>query len=194
MHSIRTVFKSMQYKCSPRFMYYDMAMGKWHLESAQPYAVWDLCIVSYALRDDQLYCDSMANIIRSAKSGSDWGGNELMGYNTTVTAVPPHQFFLQGANPICVDITKVAQTGVCLLDQRSMSLLVLQKDRTIFNRSDPEAQVIAAYQCNNQKRQQVGLHPLDTMTMPCITMIGSRPIFYLVPVTKALSDGAITVR
>jgi len=50
----------------------------------------------------------MANIIRSAKSGSDWGGNELMGYNTTVTAVPPHQFFLQGANPICGDITKVA--------------------------------------------------------------------------------------
>jgi len=26
MHSIRTVFKSMQYKCSPRFMYYDMAI------------------------------------------------------------------------------------------------------------------------------------------------------------------------
>jgi len=29
---------SLQYKCSPRFMYYDMAiwLGKWHLESAQP--------------------------------------------------------------------------------------------------------------------------------------------------------------
>jgi len=133
----------------------------------------------------------MANIIRSAKSGSDWGGNELMGYNTTVTAVPPHQFFLQGANPICGDITKVAQTDVCLLDQRSMNLLVLQKDRTIFNCSDPEAYVIAAYQCNNQKRQQMDLHPLDTMTI-CINMIGTRPIFYLVPVTKALSDVVIT--
>jgi len=73
-----------------------------------------------------------------------------------------------------------------------MSLPILQKDRTIFNRSDPEAYVIAAYQCNNQQRQQMGLHPLDTMTMPCITMIGTRPIFYLVPVKKALSDAVIT--
>jgi len=38
----------------------------------------------------------------------------------------------------------------------------------------------------------MGLHPLDTMTMPCINMIGTRPIFYLVPVTKALSDVVIT--
>jgi hypothetical protein len=209
----------------------------------------------------------MANIIRSAKSGSDWGGNEVMAYNITITSIPPHQFFPQGVNEpltgldpalitapldadnvsddtyrfltyldlatnagqetaiddfarevlrtlgfeerglalrtrhiipfsICGDITKVAQTDVCLLDRRSMILLVLQEDKTIFNRSDPEAQVIAeaiaAYQYNNRKRQQMGMHPLDAMTIPCITMVGTRPIFYLVPVTKSLGDAVIT--
>jgi hypothetical protein len=209
----------------------------------------------------------MANIIRSAKSGTDWGANELMAYNITVNAIPPQEFFPQGANvpstgldpalitaaldaddvsddtyrfltyldlatnagketaiddfarevlrtlgfeerglalrtrhiiplSICGDISKVAQTDVCLLDRRSVVLLVLQKDKMIFNPSDPEAQVIAeaiaAYQYNDQKRQRMGLHPLDTMTIPCITMIGTRPTFYLVPVTKALSDAVIT--
>ncbi|KAK2467349.1 hypothetical protein APHAL10511_000584 [Amanita phalloides] len=130
----------------------------------------------------------MANIIRSAKSGSDWGGNELMAYNITVIAKPPP---LTGLDPalvtasldaddvsddtyrfltyldlatnagqetaiddfarevlrtlgfeerglalrirhniplaICGDIGKVAQTDVCLLDRRSMVLLVLQR-------------------------------------------------------------------
>jgi len=30
------------------------------------------------------------------------------------------------------------------------------------------------------------------MTMPCVTMVGVRPTFYLVPVTKALSDAVIS--
>lgn len=30
------------------------------------------------------------------------------------------------------------------------------------------------------------------MTIPCITMVGTRPIFYLVPVTKALSNAVAT--
>jgi hypothetical protein len=97
---------------------------------------------------------------------------------------------------ICGDTNKVSQIDVCLLDRRSTILLVLQQDKTIFKPSDPEAQIIAeaiaAYQYNNQIRQRMDLHPLDTMTVPCITMIGTRPIFYLVPVTKALSDAVIT--
>ncbi|KAG1799579.1 uncharacterized protein BJ212DRAFT_1401895 [Suillus subaureus] len=32
------------------------------------------------------------------------------------------------------------------------------------------------------------------MNMPCITMVEARPTFYLVPVTKALSDAAISCR
>ena len=75
-------------------------------------------------------------------------------------------------------------------------LLVLQEDKTIFNTSDPEPQVIveaiAAYQHNNQKRECMGLSTLNTMTVPCITMTRTRPTFYLVPVTQELSDAVIT--
>ena len=77
-----------------------------------------------------------------------------------------------------------------------MILLVLQVDKMIFNPSDPEAQVIAeaiaAYQYNNQKWQCIDLHTLNTMTVPCITMIRTCPTFYLVPITKELSDAVIT--
>jgi hypothetical protein len=209
----------------------------------------------------------MANIIRSAKSGSDWGRNELLAYHITVNPIPPQEFFRQGVDlsltgldpalinsplnatnvsddtfrflgcldlatnasqetaiddfareflrlagfeergcnlrtrhiirlSICGDINKVAQTDVCLLDRRSTILLVLQEDKTVFNPSDPEPQVIAeaiaAYQHNNQRRAGLGLPMLETMTVPCITMTGTRPTFYLVPVTQELSDAVIT--
>jgi len=91
---------------------------------------------------------------------------------------------------------RVAQTDVCLLDRRSMILLVLQEDKTVFNSKRPEPQVIAeaiaAYQYNNEKRQSRGLPTLDAMTIPCITMVGTRPTFYLVPVTQALSAAVVT--
>ncbi|KAG2355356.1 hypothetical protein BDR07DRAFT_1426395 [Suillus spraguei] len=74
---------------------------------------------------------------------------------------------------ICGDNQRVAETDVCLLDLRSMILLVLQDDKTVFSRSYPEPQITP---------------PLDAMTIPCITMVGTRPIFYLVPVTEALSN------
>jgi len=99
---------------------------------------------------------------------------------------------------ICGDINKVAQTDVCLLDRRSTILLVLQADKTAFDPSDPGprviAEAIAAYQHNNWRRACMGLSMLETMTVPCITMTGTHPTFYLVPVTKELSDGVITGR
>lgn len=97
---------------------------------------------------------------------------------------------------ICGDNRQSAQTDVCLLDRRSMILLILQEDKTIFNSTQPEPQVIAeaiaAYQYNNEKRQTRGLPILDAMTIPCITMVGTRPTFYLVPVTQALSNAVVT--
>ncbi|KAG1795253.1 hypothetical protein EV424DRAFT_1648952 [Suillus variegatus] len=222
----------------------------------------------------------MANIIRSAKSSSNWDVNELIAYNITVTAVPSQQFFPQeidvpltaaGLDPvlatadsdsevrpdadvsrntahflqylqdattpyfdvqnvrvpsiddfarqvlitvgftrgpycvlrrrsipllICDYNRKVAQISVCLRDMESGMLLLLQMDKTQIGRSNVEACMIpgaiAAYQLNNNKRQERGLPPLDAMTMPCIKMIGTRPTFYLVPVTKALSDAVIS--
>ncbi|KAG2365308.1 hypothetical protein BDR07DRAFT_1399148 [Suillus spraguei] len=81
---------------------------------------------------------------------------------------------------ICGDNQRVAETDVCLLDLRLMILLVLQDDKTVFSRSYPEPQVIA---------EAIAITPpLDAMTILCITMVGTRPIFYLVPVTEALSN------
>jgi hypothetical protein len=97
---------------------------------------------------------------------------------------------------ICGDNRRIPQTDVCLLDRRSMILLLFQEDKTIFNSIHPEPQVIAeaiaAYQYNNEKRQTRGLASLDAMTIPCITMVGTRPTFYLVPVTQALSVAVVT--
>ena len=89
-----------------------------------------------------------------------------------------------------------AQTDVCLMDGQTMILLILQKDKTMFNSSDPEpeviAEAIAAFQYNNNKRESGGLAALDEMIFPCITMVGTRPTFYLVPVNRALSDAVTT--
>ena len=211
----------------------------------------------------------MANLIRSAKSGSDWGRNELLAYHITIAPIPPQDFFCQEADPpltgldpalldssldlddanmsddtyrflayldlatntsqetavddfarellrlvgfeergsilrtrhvislsICGENNTAAQTDVCLMDRRSTILLVLQQDKTIFNPSNPEPQVIAeaiaAYQHNNGRRAGMGLPTLNTMTIPCITMVGTRPTFYLVPVTRELSDAVTT--
>jgi len=210
----------------------------------------------------------MANVIRSAKSGSDWSANELIAYNITVSSLPPTEFFstpdpsLDGIDPailnspshdenptfsdvaakylgylnlavratqesfidnfaaetlkllgfnergttvspryiipltICGDANRVAQTDVCLLHNRTLVLLVLVEDKTITNMTDAEAQVvaeaIAAFQFNNRKRKEHDLDALDVMTIPCITMSGTRPTFYLVPVSSDLSNAVIT--
>jgi hypothetical protein len=207
----------------------------------------------------------MANIIRSAKSGSDWLANELVAYNITVQPQDAVIFFgrelgsidhldpnlLSSADPtisnfskdtycflayldltshairgqetaiddfaksvlevtgfdevgtilrtrhdipltICGDSSRVAQTDVCLAHLNSVILLVVQAEKTVFNSSNPEPQVIAeaiaTFQYNNQKRADLGLPVLDMMTIPCITMVGTRPFFYLVPVTQELSN------
>lgn len=97
---------------------------------------------------------------------------------------------------ICGDDRQTAQMDVCIVNRQSMVLLVLQGDKTMFGSTHPEPQVIAkaiaVYQYNNEERQTRGLVPLDAMTIPCITMVGTRPTFYLVPVTKMLSNAVVT--
>jgi len=212
----------------------------------------------------------MANLIRSAKSGSDWSTNELLAYNIAVQRQDVVNFFghelgpidhldsnlLSSADPttasdfsketyrfliyldlasranagqesaiddlaksvlevtgfdqtgtilrtrydipftICGDSRRAARSDVCLVHVNSMILLVVQKDKTVFSSSDPEPQIIAeaiaTFQYNNRKRVDRGLPQLDTMTIPCITMVGTRPFFYQIPVTRQLSDGVAT--
>jgi hypothetical protein len=93
---------------------------------------------------------------------------------------------------VCGDTNRSAQTDVSLLQGSTTILLIVQEDKTIFNNSDPEPQVIAeaiaAFQSNNRARQDRHLHMLDKMTIPCIIMVGTLPTFYLVPVTEELSN------
>ena len=214
----------------------------------------------------------MANLIRSAKSGSDWSTNELLAYNITVQRQDVVNFFghelgsidhldsnlFSSADPtiavdfskvtyrflayldlasranagqesaindlaksvlevtgfdqigtvlrtrydipftICGDSYRAASSGVCLVHLNSMILLVVQEDMTAFSSSDLEPQIIAeaiaTFQHNNRKRADLDLPQLDTMTIPCITMVGTRPFFYQIPVTQQLSDCVATGR
>ncbi|KJA27006.1 hypothetical protein HYPSUDRAFT_35522 [Hypholoma sublateritium FD-334 SS-4] len=78
-----------------------------------------------------------------------------------------------------------------------MVLLVPIQEKTLSNRTDAESQVIAEaiaafqFMINNQKREERDLAGLAAMTIPCITMSGTRPTFYLVPVTPELSTAVI---
>ena len=210
----------------------------------------------------------MANLIQSAKSGSDWTDNELIVYNIIIKSILLSKCFptpdlsldlidpailnsptgatdpaisnvateylgylnlaaratqenfindfaaetlkLLGFNErsttvstryiipltICGKANCVTQTDVCLIHHPTFILLVLVEDKTLSNRTDAEAQVIAeaiaASQFNNRKRKEHGLDPMDAMTIPAITVTDTCPTFFLVPVTLKLSNAVIT--
>ncbi|KAF6747964.1 hypothetical protein DFP72DRAFT_918202 [Ephemerocybe angulata] len=77
----------------------------------------------------------------------------------------------------------------------------LLMDRSIFGDGaasvgNIEAQVvagaIAVYHSNNDARTAKGLPVVEAMTVPCISMEATKPTFYLVPVTKNLSNAVAT--
>ena len=86
---------------------------------------------------------------------------------------------------------RTAQTDICLVHHASTILLVVQEDRSDLSAKDTEPQVIAgavaAFQMNNRNRARVGLEKMNSMSIPAITIFGTRPIFYVVPVTQELS-------
>jgi hypothetical protein len=95
---------------------------------------------------------------------------------------------------ICGDsTTKEAKSDVAVCHMSRLILLLVQGDKTPFNDSgDPEPQmvagVIAAFQHNNRIRVNCGLPELTSLTIPCMTMVGTQPQFYLAQVTSALSS------
>jgi hypothetical protein len=118
---------------------------------------------------------------------------KLLRYNERPTKILTH---FPIPLTICGDGSRVAQTDVCLIHKAPFVLLVLVKDKTLFGTSKAEPQVIAeaiaAYQFNNDTRIERGHDALDAMTIPCITMSGTRPTFYLIPVTTELSNAVIS--
>jgi hypothetical protein len=51
------------------------------------------------ISDEQIYLDDMANIIRSARSGSDWSENELVAFNIRIDTVDAATFFGNASLP-----------------------------------------------------------------------------------------------
>jgi hypothetical protein len=89
---------------------------------------------------------------------------------------------------MCGNYTK-AEIDVCVLDKNKIFLL-LQEDKS---RIDPEpqliAEAIATFQYNNSKRvKDLGLNELDECVFPGIIMIGTKPIFYKIRITKTLNE------
>ncbi|KAG2130536.1 hypothetical protein BD769DRAFT_635695 [Suillus cothurnatus] len=88
-----------------------------------------------------------------------------------------------------------AEVHVCLRDWSAGIVYIIQENKTTKNSHDPEpqliAEAIAAFQNNNNIRQGMGLDSLDKITLPCITMVGTRVTFYLVPVTDELNNAVV---
>ena len=205
----------------------------------------------------------MANLNRSAKSGSDWTSNDLKAYNITIDAQDAATFFGQpdlpapAVNPqllttlsaadmiddSCFRVVKYmdlamgpvpgeesavddfamellkaagydsrdrflrsrkdiplficgtwshAKTDVCLMDDNEIILLV-QEDKRHLERGDPRPQLIAeaigAAQANNAIRETVlNLAPLEYKLMAGITMTGTSPTFFKIPITSELME------
>ncbi|KAJ3807985.1 hypothetical protein EV368DRAFT_44212 [Lentinula lateritia] len=205
----------------------------------------------------------MANLLRSAKSGSDWTQNELRAYNIAVQWQDAVTFF--GVDPLpqpavaqevlttldaddmilddnykllrymdlamnpapteesavddfAVHLLKLlgylprsrmartradiplwicgeqchAETDVCIVDSDDI-LLLIEEDKRHKELKDPEpqliAEAIAAFQMNNFRRERLlGQAPIASKVIPGITLIGSSPTFYKIPVTTELAE------
>lgn len=208
----------------------------------------------------------MANLVRSAKSGSHWTKNELLAFNIRVatvdlpaffgcTELPPapnfpvfltnldrpggplpkneRQFFqyMEAADKASSEESAVndfaafilrtlgydepdclvrlrkemsfymagesvdANADVCVMNDLDYLLLV-QEDKRSQSAEDPEpqliAEAIAAFYQNNFRRTRAGLAPLPPTLIPGITMAGTSPIFYCIPVSNKLLDALVT--
>ncbi|KAK2464807.1 hypothetical protein APHAL10511_003225 [Amanita phalloides] len=83
-----------------------------------------------------------------------------------------------------------AKTDVCIMDGSDILLLV-QEDKRHLDGSDPEPQLIAEaiaafYNNNNTRVRALGLPTLQNKVIPGITMKGTMPTFYKIPITTEL--------
>ncbi|KAI0293452.1 hypothetical protein BC826DRAFT_936201 [Russula brevipes] len=88
--------------------------------------------------------------------------------------------------------TSLAQIDVCIMDDNEILLLLVQEDNRATSIKDPEPQVIAeaiaAFALNNKTQQKYNLQPCNRAVIPAMTMAGTYPTFYKIPVTTQLSQ------
>jgi hypothetical protein len=100
--------------------------------------------------------------------------------------------YIRRALPIVfAGVSYITQADVCVMDGDNQILLILQ-DTLLPSLKDPEPQIvakaIAAYEANKEVRaSSLNLPPFPTITFPAISMIGTKFIFYKIPVTGGLS-------
>ncbi|KAG6843737.1 hypothetical protein H0H87_001079, partial [Tephrocybe sp. NHM501043] len=208
----------------------------------------------------------MANLVRTAKSGSEWTGNELLAFNIRVEDANTAAFFNTTQLPVAqvsetilnneeqpnpplpkedrlffrylglvekpqspeshVDdfaafILRIlnyddqdriicqrpelsftmagqrvdAKSDLCVKDENDYLLLV-QEDKRSGSLDDPEPQLIAeavaAFYQNNLRRRIERQPQLEYKYIPAITIVGSAPIFYRIPVTVTLLNALMT--
>lgn len=89
-----------------------------------------------------------------------------------------------------------AETDVCLMNPYGLLntfgniFLVVQGDKNGDRYVDAQlmARAIAACQINYNTRRGQGLPEMDVMVIPGVAMVGTRPTFFKIPVTKELCD------
>jgi hypothetical protein len=92
---------------------------------------------------------------------------------------------------LLVQEDKVRKPHLCMLQTCSADMQVdATYSKRHMSREDPEqqliAEVIAAFYENNKALRAAGLPTLQSKTFVGITMVGSAPIFYKIPVTEEL--------
>ncbi|KAM6497621.1 hypothetical protein JOM56_005569 [Amanita muscaria] len=156
----------------------------------------------------------MANFIRSPKSGSDWGRNELRAYNIVIVPETVAAFFGNAQLPPSTInpeiLAHVAYPAAGLPSDERLFFDLLEEamlpppgdlkesaeDKQYLEGKDPEpqliAEAIAAFQSRNNRLSRAGLPTVNATVIPGITMAGTAPTFYKVNITTALVNAVET--
>ena len=133
----------------------------------------------------------------SVNVGKETSPEDFLRELLLVTEYEEHGLYLRSSQSIPLGIYGMqysVRANVCLVKHYTILLLVVQASLN----EDPEPAMIAAaigaFQFNNRERENAGLPRLDEMVIPCITMTGTRPAFYKVPVSDALSTAVLTAQ
>lgn len=130
--------------------------------------------------------DDEDRVIRLRKDISFYMAGESVDAKTDVCVMNDFDLLLVQEDKVSVlEIMNDSSTG--------LSLITSQRNGS-FDDPEPQliAEIIAAFYQNNFRRTRAGLPALPRTLMPGITMVGTSPIFYRIPVSTQLLDALVT--